>query len=225
MNADDAYALLSELRRQLDGLTEALTPGTRKPWAQRELSDNERERLDAEAFRDRAAREQNAKRGLSALGESPAPLRVGVVDAAAAVESGLVELERTVCAWLGLTPLAGASLADRIGRLVGLLDRIASLPELSGWFSREAARLVRIARHAVGDTPQIRRLDARCPICDCRSLRAIPEKEIVACTNADCTCTDEGCRCHRDPPQRHIWRHAQWPWLAQLLDQDLRAAS
>src|SRR5437879_4899275 len=55
-------------------LTEARLPGTARPWRQPELSPEQR------AERDHAARIERDERGAWALGESPAPVDVGVLD-------------------------------------------------------------------------------------------------------------------------------------------------
>jgi hypothetical protein len=223
--ADRTYTNLAELRDRLPRLDAALPGGTPRRWNQRDLTPAERDRQDAAARLDKAARDFNARLGISALGASRAPLSVAVLDATTAITTGVKTMEATVCEWLGLTPLAGATTRERITRIIGLLARIETLDELAVWVDAEAARLNRQARTVLGDTEPVHRLDARCPICDARSLRAFPEREVVICVNDDCRCTDESCRCNATRPRRHRWLYAEWPWLAQLLDRDLENAA
>lgn len=225
VNIDHVYANLAELRDRLPRLDHALALGTPRRWSQRDLTPTQRERQDAQARLDKAARDWNARHGISALGASRAPLSVAVLDAKAAIAAGVTTTEDAVCEWLGLTPLAGATTRERITRIISLLARIEALDELATWVDAEAARLNRQARAVLGDSEPVHRLDARCPVCDARSLRAFPEREVVICVNDDCACTDDACPCNAARPRRHRWAYAQWPWLAQLLDRDLEAAA
>lgn len=224
MNTDATYATLAELRNRLGQLADALEPGTPRRWGQRDLTPAEREKLDYHAMHDRAAKEWGTKRGLVAVGETRAPVRIDVLEAIVHVETGVYEVERCVCEWLGITPLVEVTTAERITRVIGLLDRVAQLDDLAAWVDVEAARLARVARAAVGDTEPVHRLDGRCPVCDAKSLRAFPEREQVVCVNEACRCSDEGCRCHADPPRRHRWLYEEWGWLAQILADDLEEA-
>lgn len=223
--ADRIYDNLAELRNRLPRLDSALPGGTPRRWSQRDLTPAERERQDIQARLDKEARDWNARHGIGAIGASRAPLSVAVLDATAVITAGIKTIEATVCEWLGLTPLAGATPHDRITRLVGLLGRIETLDELAVWVDAEAARLNRQARGVLGDSEPVHRLDARCPICDAVSLRAFPEREVVICVNDGCVCTDEACGCNAPRPRRHRWHYAQWPWLAQLLDRELENAA
>lgn len=221
MTADRIYVELSELRDRVPRLDDALAGGTPRRWAERDLTPAERARLDYQAIQDRAAKDANLRRGFSALGEARAPLSIYVLDAMVTIEAGVVAIETTVCEWLTLTPLAGATTHQRITRLIGLLGRIEALDELAAWVDTEAARLNRYARSALGDTEPVHKIRARCPICDAMSLRAFPERELVVCCNDECRCTDQACACNRERPRRHRWPYAQWPWLAQVLNDEL----
>ena len=223
--ADRTYTNLSELRDRLPRLDHALVLGTPRRWNERDWTPAERERQDAQARADKAAAEWNARLGLTALGASRAPLSVAVLDVIVAIDADITSMETSVCEWLDLTPLTGATGHQRITRIIGLLDRIESIGELAAWVDTEAARLNRQARAALGDAEPVHKLRARCPICDAMSLRAFPEREVVICVNDACRCTDDACRCNASRPRRHRWLYAEWPWLAQLLDQDLRPAS
>jgi len=217
MNTDKTYEALSGLRAALPDLDEALVPGTRRRWTQRDLTDEQRAHLDRLAREERAAKEETLRRGLVVLGDSRAPLDLTVLDAALDIAAAVAELEDAVCDRLGLTPLARASTCDRINRLIGLLDRVAAIPDLGDHVHSEAVRLHGMARRALGDTEPIHRLNARCPICGAKSLRAFPERQIVACVNTACRCAEAECECHADRPGRHRWVFAEWPELADQL--------
>lgn len=225
MAADRIYPSLAELRDRLPRLDSALSGGTPRRWSQRDLTSAERERQDAQARLDKHARDWNARLGIGALGAGRAPLSVAVLDAKTAITAGVTAIEETVCAWLGINPLVGATTRECITRIISLLGRIEALDELARWVDTEAARLNRQARAVLGDSEPVHRINARCPICDARSLRAFPEREVVICVNDECRCTDEGCRCNGTRPGRHRWAYAEWPWLAQLLDRDLENAA
>lgn len=225
MSDDRIYANLNELRDRLPRLDHALILGTPRRWNQRDWTPDERERQDAHARADKDAAEWNARLGITALGASRAPLSVSVLDVMVVINAGITGMETTVCEWLGITPLAGATGHQRITRLVGLLGRIEALDDLAAWIDTEAAKLNRQARSALGDVEPVHRIRARCPICDAMSLRAFPERELVTCVNDDCRCTDEACPCNAARPRRHRWVYGEWPWLAQILDRDLEDAS
>lgn len=209
------YEALSELRSRLPLLRESLIPGTPRRWSQLDLSPEalmHRAELDRQ---ERDERAQNIALGIAVLGSSPAPLRLEVLDTEAVISEGVSVLEVTVCQWLGITPLASATPADVITRLVGLLDRIAALDELADYVLDEARRLNRRAAAALGDTEPVNRIDGRCPVCRAKSLRAFPEREVVACANSGCRCGDEACPCADG--RRHVWAFDRWADLAELL--------
>jgi hypothetical protein len=219
------YEALASLRDALPRLDAALVPGTPRRWSQRDLTDDQRDRMDALARAERADKTGNAARGITALGDGRAPLDLRVLDVLADITVAVAELEDAACDKLGLTPVTGATTTERIGRLVGLLDRIAAHPDLAEHVEAEAVRLDRAASRALGDAEPVHRLDARCPICDSKSLRALPERELVLCISTACVCDREDCPCHRPRPVRHRWPYSQWPWLAQVLAEDLGEAS
>ncbi|MFI6732097.1 hypothetical protein ACIBI9_04120 [Nonomuraea sp. NPDC050451] len=225
MTTDRAYEALDAVRRALPELDAALVPGTRRRWSQHDLTPEQRDRMDTLARAERVDRVANAARGIIALGDGRAPLDLGVLVTLDDITLSITELEAAACDRIGITPLAGASTVERIGRLVGLLDRIAAHDDLAEHVEAEAVRLSRSASRALGDAEPIHRLDARCPVCDARSLRAFPEREVVLCINSACQCDHEDCPCHRDRPIRHRWHFGEWPWLAQVLADDLEEAS
>ncbi|MBN6054538.1 hypothetical protein JYK22_21530, partial [Nonomuraea sp. RK-328] len=151
--------------------------------------------MDRRAVEEREAKLANLARGIKALGDGRAPLRLDVLDAMADIASSVPELEDAVCDRLALTPLAQATTAERITRLVGLLDRIDLHEDLAEHVHAEALRLRRLATTAIGDVEQVRKLKFRCHICDATSMRAFPERELIICVNSDCRCDDDECAC------------------------------
>ncbi len=225
MNIDRTHAALAELRDALPLLDEALLPGTPRRWSQRELTGDQRARMDALARAERETKHTNLARGLKALGDGRAPLPLDVLDTITGITTSPTELEEAVCERLGLTPRAGASTDQRLADLQVLLGRIAEHDDLADHVTDEAHRMRRQARRALGDTEPVHRLTARCPICDALSLRALPEREVIVCANTECRCATEDCPCNADRPRRHQWPYDQWPWLAQILTNPLEHAS
>lgn len=218
MAADHIYNGLNDLRGQIPALHEAITPGTPRRWMQRDLTDAARTRADEQARAEREAKEINAARGITTSGTGRAPLRIDVLDALDAIEHGLIDVEVRVCERLGLTPLTRFDSRQRIARLVVLLGRISGLPDLAEDVLDDINRMSATAARALGDSERIHRIDARCPICTCLSLRAFPERERVICVNNYCRCTEGGCPCQDEFPSRHSWHWVEWPQLAKMLD-------
>src|SRR5690606_36897653 len=134
------------------------------------------------------------------------------------VEMSVRELEEAVCERLGLTVLEAVSTADRITRLIGLLDRVSQYEDLADHVFCEARRLSRQIRQALGNAEPVHKLRGRCPHCGSKSIRAFTEREIIMCINPTCACTDDDCVCQDDRPGRHIWAFDVWPTLAEELD-------
>lgn len=211
------YERLNSLRASLPLLDEALHVGTPRRWSERDLTAEQRVRQDALAVLERHAKEVNAAKGIKTLGNSKAPLRIDVLDARRDIATALAELEDAVTERLGITSLIGVTMATRIGRLVGLLDRVALHPDLADHVHAEAVQLAHAAARGIGDVEAVHRMNARCPHCDSRSMRALPERELVSCVNDSCRCDDDECQCHSATPRRHRWPYSQWPNLAELL--------
>ncbi|MGW4476828.1 hypothetical protein ACWENQ_44855 [Nonomuraea sp. NPDC004354] len=173
--------------------------------------------MDALVRAERAERANNAARGIKALGEGRAPVVLSVLDSERHIHASIAKLEGQACYWLGLNPLDDASPAARIGRLINLLDRLAGDPAWIDHVAAEAGRLARRARRAVGDVEPIAKFNARCPLCRARSLRALPERELIVCVNGGCVeaCTDPACGC--SAAGRHVWRYGDAA-LAELRE-------
>jgi len=215
------YDHLAALRDALQHFDDALLPGTPRRWAERDLTPEQRDRMNRRAVEEREAKRVNLARGLKALGDGKAPLRLEVLDAAADITASIADLEDAVCDRLGLTPLQQATTNERIRRIVDMLDRIDLHEDLAEHVHTEALRLRRLAASAIGDVEVVRKLRFRCHICDAASMRAFPERELVICVNTACQCNDDDCPCQWERPQRHSWPFEQWPWLAELLSEDI----
>lgn len=218
------YAELDALRGRLPELRRALVPGTRRRWSQRDLSAGQRARLDALARVERDTRAVNLVQGVTGLGGGLAPLRTDVLDAETTIGYGVAELEAAVCERFGLTS-ARASTSSAITRLIGLLERVEEDDTLAAHTLAEARRMNRLAGSVLGDAEQVRRLDARCPHCDSRSLRALPDRDLIVCANGVCRCDDERCGCHLERSQQHRWTYAEWEDLAQVLNGETGAVA
>lgn len=205
-SSDRAYAALCELRDRLPDLAEAKVPGSRRRWSQPEMSPEALALMDERARAERAERADLAARGIKALGEGQAPLVLSVLDSERHIHASIGRLEIQVCEWLGLTPLASATPAARITRLVGLLGRLDRVPYYIEHVGDEAGRLARRARRALGESETIAPFAGRCPVCSARSLRALVERGLIVCTNAGCRCGVELCPCDRG--RWHAWGYA-----------------
>ncbi len=169
-------------------------------------------------------------------GESPAPIRLDVVDSIPVITRAVLALEDTVRLALGdgpadrsavridanglawpLPALRTAVWPDRPGPLVPLAarylarqaGRIAARAELADVALDELRYARGRLRHAVGTAERIRALAAPCPICQTLSLRAYHQREVIACTNWACRCQAEECWCHRGG--HHLWRYSPDP--------------
>ncbi|GAT68886.1 hypothetical protein PS9374_04551 [Planomonospora sphaerica] len=176
-------------------------------WTQRDLTAEQRSRMDKTARAERAVKDENLARGITTLGGGRAPLRLEVLDAETVITYGVVELKAAVCERLGLTPRTGVTPVEAITRMIGLLDRIAAHEDLAEHVLSEARAMNSRAGHVLGDAEPVVRLDARCPICSAKSLRAFPDRELVVCVNGSCRCEDEGCGCRLERPVRHRWEY------------------
>lgn len=224
MKTELTYENLAALRGYLPELDRALVPGSRRRWQQRILTPEAEARMNALAVVEREAKEINIARGLKSLGDAPAPLNLHVLDTRDNIVIAVAELEEAVCETLGLTPLVHPTTAERITRLIGLLDRIAHHEDLGAHVHAEAVRLRQAARIALGEAEPVVRLSARCLYCDSVSLRAFPERATVACVNPTCRCDDQDCPCAWETPKRHSWPFERWPWLAANLAEGIGVA-
>jgi hypothetical protein len=131
-------------------------------------------RMDELVRAERAERADLAARGIKVSGEGKAPLVLSVLDSERYILTMITRLEAQACAWLGLTPLAGAVPTARIGRLIDVLGRLEVHQPWIEHVADEAGRLARRAARAMGDVEPVTRFTARCPICRARSLTGWP---------------------------------------------------
>ncbi|PRX91965.1 hypothetical protein [Allonocardiopsis opalescens] len=233
--ADAAYQHLQQLRERIPQLRASTTAGT----VQRRRSDLTPTQLarQGEAHLDeRWERAANAARGVSALGASPAPVDLTVLDTIREIARSLSQMVQTVHDRFGLghwTPgrpeghgdERTGGMSGEIPRLLHLLSKVASDPDLAHYVADETRRLNRLAAIALGEGEQVKRLDGRCPYCGAKSLKVFVDRELVMCVNTGCRCTRTTCRCQdEDRPRRHTWSRAEWDALADTLNATNTAA-
>lgn len=213
-------------------LLEATEPGRGTPAPAPALTDAQAERLEALGHSDRAYRAWNLRHGMSALPPSAAAVRIGAVDAQAAVAAAVTEavhlvaeearacyvggLHRqadTVRAALGWLAGTAALFVDPLGELrnettAAAVDRLLQRADRA---ARAATRTLDEEPEPVIDPDTGR--PARCPACGRRSLQR--EGTGIWCVSATCVCTGEAapdraeCGC-RQQEKRAGRRHA-WP--------------
>jgi hypothetical protein len=164
-----------------------------------------RSRLDELVRAERAERTDLEARGIKVSGESKTPIVLSVLDSERHILSSITRLEAQSCEWLGLTLLAGAEPARRIGRVICMLNSLSRHQPWIDHVADEAGRLARRAARAVGECEPITRFSSRCPICSARSLRALPEREMVVCANGGCVAVCAAPACVHLTAGRHIW--------------------
>lgn len=219
---DRTYEALNALRDRLPLLREEIMPGTPRRWNQFEISPETQARMNELARAERLERASNAARGIKPMGASPAPLNLNVLNTEMETHAGIRDVEREVCAWLGMTPMPSLTPAEVVTRIIGLLGRVESLPDLAEWVMHQVQEMNFRAARALGDVEPLHRISGRCPFCRARSLRALPERGVVACTNPACRCADEGCHCHSG--RCHTWTLPGWEGLANMLEETEDAA-
>lgn len=211
--SDRAYAALCELRDRLPDLAAVKVPGgAPRRWRELRISPEAMARQAERDRAERAERVEQAARGITPPGESPAPVVLSVLDTEHHIHESIAALEIRVCQWLGLTPLTAATPAARITRVAGLLGRLARVPSYIDHVAAEAGRLVRRARRALGEDEPVAPFAGRCPVCSSRSLRALPERGLIVCTNPGCQCGGDSCPCARG--RWHTWSYAEMAELA-----------
>jgi hypothetical protein len=208
-------------------LTEARLPGTARPWRQPELTPDQR------AERDHQARIERAERADWALGESPAPVDVGVLDLLASLVWDADTIAERVSWEAGIEPLAPPSSAFADARPY-LAFAVKHLPAIT---SADPEVMHEVARMARGMVQQIaralclvydgQRLDVVCPWCQGRTelapvggaktwrVRQLPGDLVAIVCEGVC-----------EPPARDVgtwWRRMpcwpvhDWDWLAKQV--------
>lgn len=213
-----AHVTLGWLQEALGWLDDLLEPGPMSRTA-RPLTDQARERMDRLALEERADRYITARRGLSALAPTDAPLRLDVLGASTLIYGRLQHLCVEVAAHLHSSYLGrqgreagtaaalaylsgdGPSWALRLRSWTGALDAIRD-HNMATRVVAELDRLNQVARDAA-DVPDILRvhLDPACPACGRYSLYGDitapdPRHWYVICVQSWDTDTGrEYCRC------------------------------
>lgn len=223
VHTDVAHRALLRLREQLPRVSAAIVTGI--PNRPRIVSTAALARQAAAARADRQERVELARRGLAPIGASRTPANLLALDVLRDTEQELAELEDAVCERVAPELRPAASTGARITRLLDLLPKLHD--DLARHVSAETVRMSRRAAWLLGDTTPIHKLDARCPLCDCRSLRVLLDRMVVVCINPACTCHDDLCGCRNESGRtRHQWGEGYWPHLArQLAAQDQEEAA
>ena len=207
-------------------LTEARLPGTARPWRQPELSPEQR------AERDHAARIERDERGAWALGESPAPVDVGVLDLLASLLMDADIVHEMVAQAAGVERLdpPTTAFADARPYLAFAAEHLMDVP-LSPTFD-EVARLARGMKQDIARTLCLvydgQRLDVICIWCEGRTelapvggektwrVRELPG-DLVAIVCESGTCEPESRFVGTWWRGRPCWPTSEWTWLAQQL--------
>lgn len=155
-------------------------------------------------------------RGITPIGASPAPGDLTVMQTRRDIDTDIADLEEAVRERVAPQMRGAATTTRRIGTIIKLLPKVGAVDDLMTHVLAEAHRLRAKARWALGDAGEVRKLAARCPHCGARSLRELPDRAVVTCSNTACQCTDNTCPCD-DPaaPRRHQWHATQWHTLTQ----------
>lgn len=214
---EQIHISIDRIRAAWTWLCLLVEPGHATTPAGTAVGDAQAERLEALGHSDRAYRAYNLKHGMSALPPSPAPARVGIIDAQVAVHTliadavwllastGGRQAQRGADAaaldvpaaldWFTGAPLAelGYSGADGVWWRAGALDRIRD-SHLAADLDKLLQRAVRTAEAAAGiDVAMTRPLEHRCPACGRRSLQL--EHSSTTRTRWTVECVSERCVC------------------------------
>lgn len=232
---------LDELREAWSWLDALVEPGHTASGAATAIDDARADRLEAIGHSDRAYRMWNLRQGMSALPPSPAPARIGIIDAQVdvhfAVTTAVLLLAKTGNAttqlmaeraaatvptaldWLAPEwPGLGRDGGDGVWCRTGAIDRIrdAQLAEDVHRHIRRANRVARAAAREDVDASNILPLPQRCPACGRRSLQverpAVDRRTwVVRCVSAACRCAGEG-ECGCGGGRDRAGRRHVWPY-------------
>jgi hypothetical protein len=215
-DAVHAQASLDEIRKLWPDLDSSLELGTARRWTERPDTEDEAHRRQQQDAAERLDRTPEAP------GYTRAPLNITVLDTLIAETFALVELEQEIREKLGFRQVPARDAVEAAGWIGSALPALQNDPDLLEHTRREADRCARALRAALNDAEPVHPIKAGCPVCDAMSLRAFPEREVIACINPACRCGDAGCGCQDG--RRHRWRATGWDWLAQVIGVQLEAA-
>lgn len=145
------------------------------------------------------------RHGLKPIGASPALIDLTIPSVLKDVADDLGDLQDAILERVAPDIRPARTVPLRIGRIINLLGRIGADEPLLEHVTAEVRRMRARIKYARGDTEEVRQLRNRCPICGARSLRELPDRGLVVCSNAACRCDDPTCPCHDDRPRRHQW--------------------
>ncbi|TMR11735.1 hypothetical protein ETD86_34770 [Nonomuraea turkmeniaca] len=206
-----------------EDLTEARLPGTARPWRHHDLT------TDQQQERDRQAWEERLDRSSVAPGEHPAPLDLGILDTMLDVLVRADDLAAAIAQHVGVEPLAPPRLGDTDAR--PYLEFAAQ--HLADDFTFHAAPVARTmvtqVAHALALVFDGQRLDVECPWCrgitpdtpagGARTwrVRELPGNLIaIVCENlCEPPSKDVGTWWRGSP----VWPLAEWDWLAKRVEQ------
>lgn len=216
---DQAHTLVDALLLAWGWLWAQVDPGRAAPPPSRAQSDAQAAHLTARGLSDRAYRDWNLARGMSALPPSPAPVRLAVVDAMCAVHGQVIDTTLRLAAAIRWTYPAtrghtGHQVVAALGWLAG--TRRPARPwivDTTGacWrdptpidmlrdhttatrLVRDLDRAVRTTRQAAGVSgDQVVPVPRRCPACGRRSLQLDAEPRDRRQWSV--RCVSASCRC------------------------------
>lgn len=213
---------LAQMATEWDHAAALLEPGRERSWHRPVPTEEQRQIEAAHVRADRAGKAENARRGLTAVGEAPAPLRLHVLEAMTRAAAPIEALAADLRTRAGLGPLtmwrdppAGRTEADV--RFRAARDWLATagihtvagdeLVDVAASIRRALRRLTAVTNPA----PFTRALHAPCPVCDRRALRAHLDADdrrswTVVCHAPDC---------------RAMWPWAEWGTLSDVLGVDV----
>lgn len=215
--AEDLTTLATEWAHA-SALTE---PGRERAWHHPIPTETQREAAAATAMADRAGKHHNARLGLTAVGDAPAPANLAVIHAMTTAATLIETLAAELRTWAGLGPIA-----PWIDRPAGGTEADARFRVARDWLTRgihtvagaeldHAAATIRRALRALtavtNPMPYTRALHAPCPLCDRVALRA----HLDAPDRRDwwVSCHAPGCPGH--------WAWAEWGALSDRLGVDV----
>lgn len=241
------YDDLLDLEQTWPSLLAHRVPGTEHARLRPPLSEDQRDKIEWDDWHVRDEITQRAReralQGLNpdlGLGESPASARVEVLDAITRIVGVVWTVEDEARAALGDSPAIRtrdgqpSPMRDSLRYLRSQLDRIGKHPAVWTLLVSTARKAASTSRYVRGLGETTYRVNEPCPICDCASLMAFPDRFplIVKCIAnpglhnegrpvCECHLTDCSFGCHDGGT--HNWTHDpangvdEWTWLAEVL--------
>jgi hypothetical protein len=228
-----ALSALADLADQYRWLNDLLAPGTpsrRTPH----LTPAARAIIARQIRAERADQTATLQAGALPTGGSPAPLRLGVLNAQLAAHATAHDTALRASSHLRTRPMLAYAAAtwrgsdgQRFGRAVEYLTvalRLVS-PELAAELGADLNTAARLCAQVTGSAPQRGEFAyGPCPACGRRSLEsqtvAAHKPALIMCVRPDCRCRGFDCLCRRPgrvPGLRHIWPSTEFGQLARRL--------